>query len=166
MRLEWLLSTGLLVVAIGCAGSGGDSVPATSDGDNSAAPSLSSQSVNSETDQTATSTSWDLLDDTVLKVSVAPPLSAETKLQVTRRYDIEVHGALESLWYRVVTDATPDAEWVLLPRWSNEEVGDSMEENTYETSLTLPKGTSSIQFKIDQGFGEPYELKGWKVQVE
>jgi hypothetical protein len=166
MRFDWLFSAALLVCMIGCADYGSDAVAPMPEGGDSAAPSPSSQAVDSETGQTANNTSWDLLDDTVLKVSVDPPLSADAKLQVRRRYDAEAHAPLKSLHYRVLTDAAPDAEWIVLPEPTKKDLGDGMFDSIYETAVTLPMGTASIQFKVDQGFGEPYELKDWNVEVK
>lgn len=152
MRLD-LLSIALLLFVSGCT---------SSNGEHSGAAPAGSPVLKSGSRGTA---EWELPDKTILKVSLDPPMSVEVRLLVTRQYDVQEQGALDSLWYRVVTDVAPDAEWVLLEP-SHDDVGYPMEKSTYSASLTLPKGASSIQFKIDDGFVEPYEAKGWNVEVE
>lgn len=164
MRFEWLICAALLACTVGCGSSGGYPVVPSPDPGGSATPPT--DTVDSDTGSATSSTDWQLLDDTVLKVSVDPPSSTDVKLQASRRYDTEAHAPLKSLHYRVVTDATPDAEWIALPEPTKKNLSDGMFDCIYETSVTLPQGNAAIQFKVDQGFGEPYELTDWTIEVK
>ena len=158
MRFDWLVCAAAFVSMMGCGGTGANPVaPSPDASENTAA--ADSESVTGNTD-------WQLLDDTVLKVSVDPPASADVKLQASRRYDTEAHAPLKSLHYRIVTDADPNAEWVVLEEPTKKDLGDGMFDSIYVSSVSLPQGNVEIQFKVDQGFGDPYELKDWTFEVK
>jgi hypothetical protein len=157
MRLPWLFGAVLLASLAGCGGSGGNAVRPASDG---------GKKGTAEIGRSANETTWDLPDDTVLKVSVVPPQAGNGKLQVKRRYDSEAHAPLKSLLYRLVTEASPNADWMAFPEPTKSGVGDGLFESHYEADLTLPKGTVGVQLKIAEGFGEPIELKDWTIDVK
>src|SRR5688500_14916672 len=106
MRFPTLICAALLAHAAGCGGPGGDAVGPTNVGGQSSAPTVGTVDTDGGR---AASTTWDLFDDTVLKVAVVPPRSGSSTLRVTRRYDSGAHAPLKSLHYRVVADAAADA---------------------------------------------------------
>jgi len=111
---------------------------------------------------------WQLLDDTPLEAVIDPPPSADTEvtLRAERRGDAAIHPPLKSLHYRVVPQQVGQGEWIPFPEPANSDLGGGLFRTVYPAPITLPKGEVFIQFKVDHGFGEPYELKGWSVQVQ
>ena len=41
-----------------------------------------------------------------------------------------------------------------------------MVKSVCQAAIRLPKGTSFIQFQVDQGFDEPFLLTDWSVSAE
>jgi hypothetical protein len=117
----------------------------------------------------AAQTDWQLLDDTPLEVAIDPPSpSADTEvaLRAERRGDGAIHAPLKSLHYRVVPQQDAPGEWIPFPEAAKSELAGGMFRTVYKASTTLPKGEVFVQFKVDHGFGEPYELKDWSIRVQ
>lgn len=103
-----------------------------------------------------------LPDDSVFLPTLEPwpPQAGPARLKATATTDDDERKFAGSVWYRIAPTEQNSQEWLSMPR-----TGEDAEDVFFEAPITLSKGTSFIQFRV-QDAGDPQaELLDWKIEL-
>ena len=108
---------------------------------------------------------WQLLDDSIMTASVEPwpPKAGPCQLKIDITADDAEQKFAGTLAYRLAPKEENSLPWVPLSKLREDEDGNVY----YGAPITLPKGTTFIQFRVRDKEDEEFtELTDWSVEVK
>jgi len=108
---------------------------------------------------------WQLLDDSIMTARIEPwpPKEGPAQLKIDITADDAEQKFAGTLTYRLAPTEENSLPWVPLSKLREDEDGNVY----YGAPITLPKGTTFIQFRVRDKEDEEFtELTDWSVEVK